>query len=122
MQVEAVTSTGTTLQQLPKAAESVDGGRKALEKGQSDLLGSGTSGTSAANGVQPEEILSQIKSLTEGGVYSVRFENNQEFNELVVKVVNAETDEVIRQVPADEILGIKANLAELRGNLVNTAG
>lgn len=117
MQVEAFTSTGTTTQQLPKAAESVDGGRKALEKGQSDLLESGTSNT---KGVQPEEILGQIKSLTENGLYSVRFENNQEFNQLVVKVVDIETDEVIRQIPAEEILGVIASLTELRGNLVDT--
>jgi flagellar protein FlaG len=117
MQVEALTSTGTTLQQPPKAAESVDGGRKALEKGKSVLL---ESSASAANSVQPEEILDQIKALTENGLYSVRFENNQEFDELIVKVVDNETNEVIRQVPAEEILGMKASLAELRGKIVNT--
>jgi flagellar protein FlaG len=117
MQVEALTSTGTTLQQQPKAAESVDDGRKALQKGNSDLLESGASGT---KGVQPEEILNQIKALTENGLYSVRFENNQEFDELIVKVVDNETDKVIRQVPAEEILGMKASLAELRGQIVNT--
>jgi flagellar protein FlaG len=117
MQVEAFTSTGTTLQQQPKAAESVDSGRKALEKGNVDLLESGASGS---KGVQPEEILNQIKALTENGLYSVRFENNQEFDELIVKVVDNETDEVIRQVPAEEILGMKASLAELRGQIVDT--
>jgi flagellar protein FlaG len=39
---------------------------------------------------------------------------------LIVKVVDNETDEVIRQVPAEEILGMKASLAELRGKIVNT--
>ena len=117
MQVEAITSTGTTLQQQPKTAESVDDGRKALKKGQSDVL---ESGVAATKGVQPEEILTQIKALTENGLYSVRFENNQEFNELIVKVVDNETDEVIRQVPAEDILGMQASLAELRGNLVDT--
>lgn len=117
MQVEAITSTGTTLQQQPKTAESVDDSRKALKKGQSDLL---ESAASAAKGVQPEEILTQIKALTEDGLYSVRFENNQEFNELIVKVVDNQTDEVIRQVPAEEVLGMKASLAELRGQIVDT--
>lgn len=117
MQVEAFSSTGTTLQQLPKATDRLDDGRKELEKGQSDLLQSEASG---AKGVQPEEILNQIKSLTDNGRYSVRFENNKEFNELIVKVVDTETNEVIRQVPAEEILGIRASLAELRGNIVDT--
>jgi flagellar protein FlaG len=117
MQVEAINVTGSSLQQLPKASDAVDAGRKELARGQADLE---KSSSADKNGVQPEEILTQIKALTENGLYSVRFENNKEFNELVVKVVDTETDEVIRQVPAEEILGMKASLAELRGNIVDT--
>lgn len=117
MSVESMNATGTTLQQMPRAADSVDTGRKDLKKGEANLekVSSPESG-----GVQPEELLGQIKSLTEDGLYSVRFENNQEFNQLIVKVVNTKTDEVIRQVPAEEILGMQASLESLRGNLVNT--
>jgi flagellar protein FlaG len=118
MQVEAINVTGSALQQQPKAAETVDAGRRELAKGQVD---SDKSSSAAKNGVQPEEILNQIKALTENGLYSVRFENSQEFNELIVKVVDTETDEVIRQVPAEEVLGMKASLAELRGQIVNTS-
>lgn len=117
MQVEAINITGTPLQQQEKAADSVDAGRKELAKGQADVE---KIGTDTANSVQPEEILSQIKSLTEDGQYSVRFENSQEFDELIVKVVDTETDEVIRQVPAEEVLGMKASLEELRGQIVDT--
>lgn len=118
MQVEAINITGSPLQQTPKASDSVDSGRKDLTKGKADLE---KSSSAESSNVQPEEILSQIKALTEDGVYSVRFENSQEFNQLVVKVVDTETDEVIRQVPAEEILGMKANLAELRGQIVDTS-
>ena len=117
MQVEAINVTGSSLQQQPKAGEAVDAGRKELAKGQADPE---KSSTADKNSVQPEEILSQIKALTEDGLYSVRFENSREFNELIVKVVDTETDEVIRQVPAEEVLGMKASLAELRGQIVNT--
>lgn len=117
MQVEAMNVTGTSLQQPPKAAETIDAGRRELSKGQVDI---DSSNAGQSNGVQPEEILSQIKALTEDGLYSVRFENSQEFDELVVKVVNSQTDEVIRQVPAEEILGMRATLAELRGQIVDT--
>ena len=68
MQVEAITRTGTTLQQQPKSAESVDDGRKALKEGQSDLLESGAPDT---KGVQPEEILHQIKALKDASIYSL---------------------------------------------------
>jgi flagellar protein FlaG len=117
MQVEAISVTGSTLQQQPKAADGINAGRKALEKGQPDLE---KSSAADKGGVQPEEILTQIKALTENGLYSVRFENSQEFNELVVKVVDTKTDEVIRQIPAEEVLGMKAILAELSGKIVNT--
>lgn len=119
MQVEAINVTGTTLQQTPKASEKIEDSRKSLAKGAAEIEESSDSGA-AGNAIQPEELLSKIKSLTEDGLYSVRFENNREFNELVVKVVDSETDEVIRQVPAEEILGVKAHLAELRGQIVDT--
>jgi len=118
MQVEAINTTGTPLQQMPRASDKVDAGRKDFAKEQPDPE---KSSTQNVNSVQPEELLNQIKSLTENGLYSVRFENNQEFDQLIVKVVNTETDEVIRQVPAEEVLGVKASLEELRGHIVNTA-
>ncbi len=117
MQVEAMSVTGTPLQQSPRASESVDSGRKNLEKGQAEVQ---EASSSNENSVQAEEILSKIKSLSEDGLYSVRFESNQEFDAMVVKVVDSETDEVIRQVPAEEVLGMKASLAEFRGQLVDT--
>ena len=118
MQVEAINVTGTSLQQSPKASEKIDAGRKDLAKEQPDAE---KSNAQNENSVQPEELLDQIKALTEDGLYSVRFENSKEFDELVVKVVDTATDEVIRQVPAEEILGMKASLEELRGQIVNTA-
>ncbi len=117
MQVEAMNVTGTILQQQPRASDSINNARKDQAKGQQD---SGKSSTSEQNKVQPEEILGQIKALTEDGLYSVRFENNKEFNELVVKIVDTKTDEVIRQVPAEEILGLRISLEELRGSFVDT--
>ncbi|TKB10258.1 flagellar protein FlaG [Desulforhopalus sp. IMCC35007] len=117
MQVEAMSVTGTPMQQAPKASESVDTGRKNLEKGEAEQQ---QTAFTKEKSVQAEEILGKIKALTEDGLYSVRFESNQEFDSLVVKVVDNETDEVIRQVPAEEVLGMKASLEEYRGQLVNT--
>lgn len=72
--------------------------------------------------VQPEELLQQIKGLTEEGLYSVRFENDERNGEMVVKIVDRTNDEVIRQVPAEEILDLKEALDSLRGNIINTEG
>ncbi len=78
-----------------------------------------TSAAAQKESVQPEELLGQIKALTENGIYSVRFENN-EADQLVVKVVDSETNEVIRQIPPEELMQLTKHLNELRGNIVDT--
>ncbi|MEN8189426.1 MAG: flagellar protein FlaG [Thermodesulfobacteriota bacterium] len=69
--------------------------------------------------IQPEELLKQIKALTDEGLYSVRFENDDLHN-LVVKVVDRDTDEVIRQIPTEELMELTRHLKELTGNFVDT--
>jgi len=112
---ETMNVTGTTMQKMPRAPEQVDSGRKKAKEEPDNNQG----GASTKN-VQPEELLTKIKALTENGLYSVRFENDKRSKELIVKIVDNETQEVIRQVPAEELLGIKAALAELQGNFVDT--
>lgn len=117
MNIEAISSAtvGSAQAQLSKASDQVSEDRKQTK----DIV---QAEQVAKKQVQPEELLQQIKSLTEEGLYSVRFENDERSSELVVKVVDRESDEVIRQVPAEEILKIQATLEDLRGNLVNTEG
>jgi flagellar protein FlaG len=71
------------------------------------------------NKAQPEELLNQIKAITEDGLYSVRFERDSGSEDLVVKIVDSDTDEVIRQIPPEELLNLSKHLKELSGNLVN---
>lgn len=47
----------------------------------------------------------------------LQFSVDDETGRTVVKVLDSETDEVIRQIPAEEILTIAANLDEVRGLL-----
>ncbi len=70
--------------------------------------------------IQPEELLNQINALTEEGVYSVRFERDDTADKLVVKIVDNETDEIIRQIPPEELINLTKHLQEMSGNLVNT--
>ena len=114
MNVEAVSLSGASQFQLSKGSDQVSEARKkADDQVQSEKA--------VAKQVQPEELLNQIKSLAEDGLYSVRFENDERAG-LVVKIVDRENDEVIRQVPAEEVLKLKSTLEDLRGNLVNTEG
>lgn len=112
---ETMNITGTALQKVPRASEQIDSGRKNVQDEPDKEKQS-----AGVKNVQAEELLSQIKALTENGLYSVRFENDERSKQLVVKIVDSETQEVIRQVPAEELLGMKAALAELQGNLVDT--
>lgn len=70
--------------------------------------------------IQPEELLKQIKSLTDEGQYSVRFEKNNDIHEMVVKIVDQKTDEVIRQIPPEELINLTKHLQEMQGNIVDT--
>ncbi len=74
------------------------------------------------NKMQPEELLSQIKNITEDGLYSVRFERDSGSEQLVVSIVDSNTDEIIRQIPPEELVNLTKQLKELSGNVVNTRG
>lgn len=114
MNIPAVNVQNTAQTHLSKASDQLSGLRKKAE----DLV---QSEQVDKKQVQPEELLQQIKSLTEEGLYSVRFENDERAG-MVVKIVDRENDEVIRQVPVEEVLELKAALEDLRGNIVNTEG
>jgi flagellar protein FlaG len=116
MNVESVNTANVLQQASQKPSDDVAAQRKARDSGAE------VADTSAAKSkVQPEELLSQIKALTEDGLYSVRFENNAEADQMVVKIVSTSTHEVIRQVPVEEVINMSTKLEQLRGNMVDTA-
>ncbi len=114
MRVDAANIAGNTLHKSTQVPEQLDIKRKQQQENPEPQA------DNSANQVQPEELLSQIKSLTDDGLYSVRFESNKDDQALIVKIVDSETDEIIRQIPAEELLGLNKRLSELRGNLVTT--
>nr|WP_320113730.1 flagellar protein FlaG [uncultured Desulfuromonas sp.] len=117
MEIQSAGLSNVVQQSTPKSGEVVELNRKAKES-ESFVADA----SAMEEKVQPEELLDQIKALTEDGLYSVRFENDDEAKQLVVKIVDTDTDEVIRQVPAEEVLSLSVRLEELRGNIVNTEG
>jgi flagellar protein FlaG len=117
MNVEAISSPGSLAQQSMKSAEMVDTARK-----NKDAKGAEQQAPEKSPKIQPEELIDQIKSLTEDGLYSVRFERDDQAKDLVVKIFDNETQKVIRQMPAEEMLKFKATFSELVGNLVDTKG
>jgi len=115
MDVNVIKLESTPQFQLKLAPDKVSEARKKKEDlAQSEQL--------SKDQVQPEELLNQIKALTEDGLFSVRFEKDKETESLVVKVVDRESGEVIRQVPPEELLSLSKRLRELQGNIVDTQG
>lgn len=66
----------------------------------------------------PQEFLKKIEELTDGGTRSVRFEMDNELKMLVVKIFNNDTNELVRQVPSESLLGTTKALQEFRRGLV----
>jgi flagellar protein FlaG len=76
--------------------------------------------SSAKSAIQPEELLSNIKALTEDGLYSVRFEMHKDTQDLIINLVDSQSGDVIRQIPPKEIVQLHEYMNDLRGNIVNT--
>ena len=112
---EALNITGTSMQKMPPTSEQIDVSRKKIAEDHDK-----SQENTKKNELQPEEVLGKIKALTEDGMYSVRFEADANTHQLVVKIVDSKTQEVIRQVPAEEMLGLRQALTEYEGNFVNT--
>jgi flagellar protein FlaG len=113
MRIDTPAITGSPLQHSPRAVDLVKDERKIKE----DVAPEPQADKSQ---VQSEELIQQIKGLTEDGLYSVRFESDERSSELVVKIVDRDTDEVIRQVPVEEVLQMHSLMEDLRGNIVDT--
>lgn len=112
MNIEAV---GAATYSPPRANESAQQLDRNRQESQQQA-----NATQKESKAPPEELLSQINSITQDGLYSVRFERDSGSQELIVKIVDSDTDEVIRQIPPEELVNLSKHLKELSGNLVNT--
>lgn len=54
--------------------------------------------------------------------HSIRFSIDDKSHDLVVKVVDTDTDKVIRQIPAEEILRLREHMKDLSGMIVEEEG
>jgi flagellar protein FlaG len=52
----------------------------------------------------------------------IHFEVEEELNIMVVKVIDSETEEVIRQIPPEEMVELSKNADDLKGLLIDTEG
>jgi len=114
MNIDMTAGVSGAVQPKLQAPEQIDAQRKNKEKAAET-----PQSAPAEKGVQSEELLSQIKAITENGQYSVRFEQNDN-SDLIVKIFDQETNKVVRQIPAEELQKLKEVLKDLTGNIVDT--
>lgn len=118
MTIEALTpTTGAITPKNHQPASQVDDARDKQQSSPEDLAATSTE----KKDIQSEELLNVIKGITDNGLYSLKFENNDN-DDLIVKVIDRETDEVIREIPPEELQQLTKKLQKLQGNLVDTVG
>lgn len=64
-----------------------------------------------------DDAVSRINDFVQVVQRDLQFSVDDATGRTVVKVIDSETDQVVRQIPADEILAIAENLQELQGVL-----
>ncbi|ROR34920.1 flagellar protein FlaG [Inmirania thermothiophila] len=63
---------------------------------------------------QVEEAVSRLRDHVQSLRRELRFSVDEESGHTVIRVIDAETDQVIRQIPPEEVLSIARHLRELR--------
>jgi flagellar protein FlaG len=74
----------------------------------------------AASAVDPgktKDLAKEIQRYLSEFHVNLNFEVSQETGDVVVKVINSDTQEVIRQIPPEDLLKVRDKLQELRGVL-----
>lgn len=112
MKLEQVSLGAANPAPAPSPAENIERNRQ--------KVASDPEGTDSQKLVAPEEVLTKIKALTDDGIYSVRFEKNEQNEDLIISLVDSDSGEVIRQIPPEEVLGISEKVSDLRGSLLDT--
>ena len=98
--------------------QSVAGARQ-VDSGQA--LGQtrkGQEGAQAEQAIDSEALngmVSDLNGLAQEMRRELRFAVDEDSGELVVKIIDSETDEVLRQIPPEEVLKMRERLAEAAG-------
>ncbi|HAK45250.1 MAG TPA: flagellar biosynthesis protein FlaG [Spirochaeta sp.] len=70
--------------------------------------------------IDAEKYLKQIINITEVFNRKLKFSIDKELDQVIVKVVDAETDKVIKEIPPDELKRLYAKMKEAIGSIIDT--
>lgn len=83
-----------------------------------NTTGKSASASDAFTRDQVANAVDKINQVVQLASQGVEFSLNNDFNKLIVKVVDQQTNEVIRQIPSEEVLEIARSLDKLQGLLI----
>ncbi len=72
--------------------------------------------------VKPEQVkeaVDQIQKFTQTLTQNLKFSIDEDTGKMVIKIVDAQTQEVIRQMPSEEAIKIASALGKIQGLLFN---
>jgi flagellar protein FlaG len=75
-------------------------------------------GGAPVDGAALQDALERVKEKISTAGADLRFETDKETGRTIVQVVDAQTNEVIRQIPSDEMLAIARNIDHMKGLLL----
>jgi flagellar protein FlaG len=71
------------------------------------------------NETEVKSAVSKINKFLEGESTHLQFEKHDVLNQMIVKVIDNDTNEVIKEIPSRKILDMVAKMCELAGVLVD---
>jgi len=75
--------------------------------------------TEAANPEQIQHAVDQIQRFTQSMARNLNFSVDEETGKTVIKVMDSQTNEIIRQMPSEEAIDIAHALGRIQGTLLN---
>lgn len=104
-----VVSTQDLMERMPRVSPEAEADRLGLERKPKDELNK----TDVANAVET------INNAIEHVKRALRFSIHEETERIVVRVVDLATDEVIKEIPPEEVLDTVARIREMIGLLID---
>ncbi|MBZ9624583.1 flagellar protein FlaG [Clostridium sp. FP2] len=69
--------------------------------------------------IEVENAVSKINKLLEGQGTHIQYEKHDVLNQMIIKVIDNDTNEVIKEIPSRKILDMVAKMCEMAGILVD---
>ena len=111
---QSVNLTGLTQNLVPAGASSASA--KPSDKQQASAAQQSKRGEPAQGEV--DSAIKQINAFMSSSTQSIKFATDQDSGRVVVKVVDTDTQKVLRQIPSEEVLAISKALDKLQGLII----